>query len=693
MIDGTGLLEDDARQIGNDLFSHGALTALSGAEGLPGSFAEINTNAWFDAARRLSQCIRILNRLQFVRYAVNGGKSILWFRRYSVYDIGIDLFSGIADAIASVAPEHGLTNEWLLSVSLKPYHPSDSSVWKAPSFSDYWSLFDRCTFYDLDIYNDDDWLWHVAYGQGVPGGGNILSENPTGYRYGKLSSGDTYINQQDCAGDPACEANRLAFYKSCRIYEPPCEIESAVTETDGGLELVKVTLTGRLHNTYGEVDGAPATVDEDITTWDAATIQAEPYRTDENALRLYLICDQVGTNSTAIVGDNSLKSDVQSLADNPYASIYPHFHFTKLIPEAYDDGNDTQSAVDTPLWHDVAPLMELYLRCMCEGYVDEVSTTELADCAWVDPDPATAFESGEECAVGTDDLYDYTFSALCLQAFSGQWITTLPTVSTDYIHAIDVRDDAPQGFGPLPNTITAAEQYNQLASAVDLLTRVRLMMPWKMEERHTDYQDTVEIAPAAGSVDCGNSGCGATGTFSWSGTGTPATTVIVPTTAWADVAAFIDGYTGCGFTPPACGDDDANAWKLSTTRRISEYRFALTDPDLVNALPAAWSDMVAEYAGTLACIQDYTIRVVYAGAGTTVCGGGLIGCDLDDAITNTGRCAFISGGSIDTGPTAPESWYYVRIAGWAITCSGSSGRYQWITPLFSRSLFLGIPLA
>jgi hypothetical protein len=62
--------------------------------------------------------------------------------------------------------------------------------------------------------------------------------------------------------------------------------------------------------------------------------------------------------------------------DDPYAAIYPRFHFTRLIPEPRADDNSTQDSSDTPLWSDVMAYAELVLRAICEGYIDSVKTAE-----------------------------------------------------------------------------------------------------------------------------------------------------------------------------------------------------------------------------------------------------------------------------------------------------------------------------
>jgi len=689
-LDGSGRELASAKALGTDYFARGCIVPASGADGVHQHETSINRNAFYDTVRRFSQCIRIVNRLQFAGYAVQDGRSILWFRRHSVQSTDdLDLFSGIADQIVHEAPRHGWTNEWLLGVSLKPYHSSGTSLWNPIEFSDYWSWFDRCLFYDPSVANDADWCWHIAYGQATTQG-NLLAESPSGYRYGRLTDSVYYLNQKECS-DAACVALRRRFFQSCRLYEPDIEIDTAEAVTEDGVELVKITLMGRLHNTHGEDDGAPESIDRDTTTWSSATISAEPFRTIENALRWYLIHADDGTNPAAGIGDNSLNSGIQLSPDNPWASIYPHFHFTRLIPLPYDDGNEGQDKHDTPLWHDVWPMMELYLRSMCEGFVDPLSTLELSDCAWTDPDPTTFSEIGEECTAGTSDLYDYTFESLCYAAFGGRWMGTLPTVATPRIGTSNIRDDLPQGFGPLPNTEASAELFNQFAAAVDILTHVRLMVPWRMMERTTIYSDATPIPDDPAAV-CGSTTCGASGLRAYYGEGPAATTINTPTTDWTEATGLVQAFTEAGFSYD-CYGGFVN-WNLVTTRYTLEYDFSLVDEDMWYAFHPSWAEMwSAGGVGTLACVQDLEYHWLMTDSlVATPCGAHPLPCSFTMALTNTGGCEFLQRGSVDFGPLAPESWFYVVKYPPSDLCKNGSDRHRYITPLFQRSLFLSIPV-
>jgi hypothetical protein len=516
MIDGVGQEEQSSEAISNAWFADGCVWNQSGLLALPGQEeGTVNTNAVHEAARRMHRWVRILGHRMFTGYEViveNGvQKSVLWFERMHWLDSRLNPWDGIADTIASVAPERGWTNEWMVGVWRKPWKPEDSgSIWDLTTFAERYGPFNPCMWYSPAIGFDAQWLWHVSYGSKLDGC-NVLSEAPDGYNYGRLTGGTGWINQETCADAP-CEEERLKKIKACRLYEPEDEIESADTvEYENGTRFLRVKLQARMRSTYGEVDGAPETVSKDIATWDRATIQAEPFATRENSLRLWLLArDRADYNSTLRPGDESFEAG----AHGAWPAIVPTFYFVKLIPHPWDDGTDTIDSADTPLYADAFGQMDFYLRAMCEGFVDENSTLTLNACVISPTDCgdgshascSSGFVDKASCQCSDNgyDLYDYTYPNLCLQAFGGSWIGCVGTQQTDYLGADDVREDRPTGFGFLPNTMTVAEVYNNIASAVDLLTRARVMLPWKFETKYTDWiSDPTDAWAADGQGLCG----------------------------------------------------------------------------------------------------------------------------------------------------------------------------------------------
>lgn len=613
-MDGSGTSEESAAEISDAYFANGCITNARGNPGPAGSFAEINTSAVFDSARRLSKCVRIVPRQNFIGYEVNAeGKSVCYFLRRTIG--GADIFDGIGpsriqvttgairadiqyivrsgvityrsfnyvtgqtftgvhgttefqgdgtvyeyDGIRATAPREGETNEWLMGTQLKVSHPSDSSLWKTDSYSDYWFLSERCHF--GGAFNDD-LKYHFNYGSNL----SFAPEAPTGWRYAQNS------NDFPC-GDPACEAARQDRYRSCRIYEPDPEIESATALMEGTEEVLKLVFKSRFHCHHST---APATIDRDVSTWDITTLNAESYRTVENGLREYLVwahtgaqCTRGGTYDTGQQGNGSPEATVWTDPDNPYGACFPHFYFVKLLPKVYEDSNDTQDAADTKLTAEFWQTLELYIRAMCEGYVDGLTSTTIG------------------CETGVNALFDYNLQSLCFEAFGGKWFNTLATTETQYLE--NVRSEGPQGFGQLPNTSPAAEIYNQFASALNLMNRVRVMLPLDFEVK-TDF-GTPSQSPVQATESDGTTPliCGTVGAVDGYWSGTPPGASAGSGGTWASGTSA----SSVVFAGMVCDTCDGDNWLISVSRDDSSWRWTLTDPDSIHAIPTGWQDMLSD---------------------------------------------------------------------------------------------------
>lgn len=591
-VHGSGLEEDAARAIWDGYRDYGCIVP---GTGLPFEDAVINTNAVFDAFRRMSQHVRILSRNQLIGYAVEDGKSVLWFARENT--VRADTFAGIAPVdgvggIAHTAEPGGLTNEWMIGFQFKAYHPSESSIWKPSAYSDYYTFSDRCHFYHPPYTSDLQ--QHLDYGATL----SFAPEGAPGYRYAKG------YNIQTCDPlDTACVEAKIDRYKSCRIYEPDVEIDTAEELVESGVRVVKLTLKDRLHHS----DDAVSSIDRDISTWDTAALRAEAYRSTENAIREYLLNQYDGTNAVAgKPGDSAVNSGVDSLTDNPFGTVFPTIFLTHLMPEPYIDGNDSQNAVDTPLLHDVLTQAELYLRAMCEGYVDGKTSEEYA------------------CASGISSWYDYTFPNLCFDAFQGQWIAALPSEPTRYTRERDTRADRPQGFGPFPNTLLSSEVWNQFATAINLLDKVRVMLPMKFEVESRSDTDSpyksvgyVNSDPAAG--DCASPGDGSYHVIATDQSAP--STVTVPRTG----ATTASGVHRAGIsTSGGAFVCDGSQYVANRFRQEDDYWLDPVDPDATNAIPETWSAQFSTDAQMLFAVSEtretYRHTVVPTGSGSE-CGG------------------------------------------------------------------------
>ena len=719
---GSGLEFDKAKETGDIYFANGALNAGPGFDPQPD---DINSNAVFDAARRMSKYVRIIDRQQFIGYEVANGRSILYFRRYPLGLSGSspsDIFEGIAggrfavtkieealsytvrtgtityasvnyaagqafngikgiatfegsgivyerNAIRAVAAPGKFTNEWLCGVSLNVYHTSESSIWKPTAYSDYFTFSERCHFYHGN-YNAALKM-QFDYGQTL----SLAPESPTGYRY---ADGTNIV---DCAGVAACLVDNKNRYNSCRLYEPDVEIESAETIIESGDEIVKVTMTGRVHF-YAS---APASISRDVTTWVAANIRGEPYRTTENALREYLLWTNRGTNAVVgKIGDAAAGSSVWALADNPFGAVFPHFYLTKLIPRPYDDGNDDQNEVDSPLIHDTLKQAELYLRCMCEGYVDGITSEKYA------------------CTNNIASVYDYTFANLCFDAFKGQWISPIAGKANAETSGNDIREDYPQSFGVLPNTVASSEIFNQYARAINLMDKVRVMLPFKFETQNltdadlTFYRDATN---ANGSpADCGAFGSGSGVVYRYDIPAKTATTAA----AWAGGTEAISNiYAGFLTGPSIAANCSGTKFGFSEHRDDQKYRYTLLDPDAQYACPPAWRDMLADSGVMIFSVTDvidYTVSsIVAAGSGSTCAGVEVWAVDgshsllFTDPDPNHNSCKILPAtGTCSADALLPAAIYAGR--GGITDCSEDTSYIHKITPIVADAYILRIPL-
>ena len=691
-LDGNPLTENEADAIGDAYFAGCCATPHSAAVGLDEP-DYLNHNAFFDSARRFSQFVRFVDRHQITGYEVKGEKSILYF---TLRDLGggATVLDGITDAIATTAPESGWSNEWLLLPYFRPYSPHDTHTLSIPNFAEYYDIWQRGQWHAPETEVDEDLLWHISYGAKVVGYGNLLAESVSGYNYAKLYTptfGSYNLNYYPCGGDPGCEAENLRFYKSVQIYKPPYEIESAESVTLDGIPQVRVTLKTRLHNTLGEVDGVPAgDISRDVSTWDGPTLAAEPFRTDENALRLYLLWVDSGYNPAPTVGDWARAGEPNTHYDSIFASIMPTFVLVRLMPLPHEDDNDTAQSTDSPTWHDWFLTADWYLRAMCEGYVDEVSSLELA-CNVSDPDGIP--ESDDETCLDTGaDIYDYTFENLMLDASGGtrSSMLSMPSQTTDSLDAEDVVAAPWPSYGPLPKTPRAAEVFNLYSAAVNKLTKARLMLPFELWHRTIIYgSDALNVPP----TDlCGSAfACGVTGKQVWIGTGNPASNLLLDE-GWDNTPEVLYAETAANFTF-GCGPD----YQLVSTRHTVEIKFDFLDAGMINTIPLVWRELVTDHThiGMMGCVWRYDIHWRWSDAETTPCDPPYLefACGFEEVRNQKTACAFIREGLVDFGATPPgglhaAAWQAVPLA----SCQMGPARIWYAYPADHRTLYIEVPL-
>jgi hypothetical protein len=789
--DGSGLDEDRAKEIGTDYFRWGALINQHAAPELYQSEAAINQNAVMESARQLSKRVRLLNRHQLRAYAVEGGKSILWFTRFSrgygqgayqpgdnppptnevqsgdispntIYVVGGtpggsvdyqavnyaigDTFTGVtgddtftayaggqvflvanitappptsrpvngdtfdglgpsmspiasgslvwgrryvardggvghADAfynegeeftatalttytgpgvayevngIREDAEPRGYSNEWLMGLQLKAFRDNEASLWKPSAYSDYYALSERCHFYPLHLApsdNPNSLNRHFAYGQKIW----LAAESGTAYRYAEQTNSSATFD----------------FYNSCRIYEPCLEVEKTENVVgEGNEDLVKVTLRGRLHHHYNAPASISSTFYESADFLSALT--AESYRTDENGILSYIAWlngKLPHSPSSWKTGDAAANSVVNTYPDHPTATCFPHFYFVKQVEKPYVDTDSEQNAPDTKFEHDPLATAELYLRLMCEGFVDG----------------ATSVAYG--CATGINAIYDYTWANVCFDANGLPWVPALAATETARLDATKVRADAPKGFGPIPLALAAAEQFNWLAAICDKLDKVRVMLPYEftMEQGTSTASAVVAITNNDGTPGGPTSNQGY-----YAG---PIPYPAAPTT-------FVSVAPG---NLASCGAELTAGSTLEVTRADIRWTFQPTDPNAIWAIPLTWRNQVGTQSSMLflKSVVNYTTSLsrtaVYGDA--TICNG-LRGWPdgsgnyliFGDESPQTDTCIIGTSGTLIAPALVPQVLEYDDTGGGSGECYGTAGNTAGLTPIVGDAFIFTIPL-
>lgn len=612
------------------------------------------------------------------------GDATLWFIPRGLMDaggkdgmgahVGMETFRGIADEIVHLAPPHGQTNEWLLEMGSCGYRNSYSSAWK-PEVLAYWvGQHNRAGFMAPEIAKDEALLNQVAYGQSMGNWGNMTCEMPSGFNYVRLSGsfyGGTHLNQY--ADEDAATVNPL-FFKSCPIYQKPCEVEDAIYITESGQNRVKVTLTGRLQSTHGETSGAPATIARGFG-YDPSS---EPYRTDENAILEYLrgVLRGGSGNASVKVGDHAVNSLVDTLGQPPYGSVVPKFFLSKLVPIPFLDSNDDADPTDTVAWHDSLAQCRMLTEACCGGFVD------------------AQFSADTACARNAGRLYMFNYENLCQQAFGHNRIGCFPDTSTAYIPTLETRPDNPFYLGPLPNTYISAGVFNQLAKSVNLLTAVPIYCPSKFETRTNRWRSDILVTPEGNSTADSGSSYGY-----WSGNA-PSPATLIYTDDWHETDEEITG--GCDVQ---LRYEHGTGWLVYQIQEQTEWRYSPANPDFLLACHPDWRDMVSGDVNSLqgAVGYDHRVFTTTLSAGETVIQPPEVGntlWHLDShaamAVTTDEGCRMLSSGAVGTEPIT-GSVSLARLTDTVATVSYDDeyfvGNRTWVSPSVSMpDLALRIPL-
>lgn len=714
-IDGVGTEEEDSREIWEAYNAEGIILNPADEPNISEP-TSVNENAVYDAARRMYQTVRIMNRFQFVDYEVEGGDSILYFRpnprtdEYSMEnpeDLGdpsIDLFTGMT--VQRVPPDaedenaiQGKNSRWVMGVWLKPYAPPPPSeedpknILDRTLYGDHFPDINRCYVDDrVSAADTDDFNRHTNRGADL--GTNLFGQAPSGWNYAKTFD-DKYVNHTYLKTG-LTDADRINFAKSCRVYEPPIEIRSIETVWRGNEEIRKVRLMGRLRNTSGETGGAPDTISTSgwLTTntgtpggatspngWDFNAIRDEPFACEERNLRLYLFERWQKKHDVSGVkpGDGAQSWDGYTRYGDSarQPAIIPHFHFVKLLPQVKVDQDDLEDAGDALFLSDEPLQAEWMLRCMVEGAVAGEGT--------LDCDDATKARA-----------YDWTWRNLCNELFGIPSVGSFAMTETADLAAGDVRTDGPEGFGPLPNTYASAEVFNRLVDIVNALTRYRVMLPWGANYAESYNTSRKVLDKEAYDHTCQDMGgvpndvCSVSGYFVTQDPGTPCSVGSYGVEQELTTAAYQFSFTTAQIQ---CGA--LSSYGVDTARRTSQISFEFIDSHIYyNAIPESWRGMVTPVSAFVgAFFKDSYYKgwytATYTGVSFPACSGGYFYCDFEFHEQTVDKCRFVTNFSeaLDCGPLAPPSWKYFEVG----SCSQGPGAWHELTLIGDKTLVVEFP--
>jgi hypothetical protein len=359
------------------------------------------------------------------------------------------------------------------------------------------------------------------------------------------------------------------FYSSCRVYPKPYKILSVVhgqSTVGGPLNRVTLILDGNLH----KHPGADAVYSADSSTWNVANLNAETFRTDENAVREWQVTQEATGASTFKTGDSFTGGPPPGFNPANGGARVPQFYFAKLIPKPVTDGNSeldekSDSVFEASIW----PQIEFYLRVMCEGYVDTFTTeNDVNDCT----------DAGIN--------YDFNFENLMIQATGQPWLSPVPAAQNP---------DQPRGFGNHPRQAAWAEVFNNAGKAINLLTSARLEIDaFTIERQAIDDLDIEELfAPDVNDGVCTDDNVDVLQTGY-----TPANpTTNISTDAWVplspgDTTITFESIANINTTDADCPVSNNQA--IRVRKDWGNIRGNATD---VNALNALDSDLVTHIQG------------------------------------------------------------------------------------------------
>jgi hypothetical protein len=582
-----------AKQLSDDYFAWGAIaTDEDVGTVLP------EDSGVYDAARRMiRERMRLMKRTSLKGYAVEGGKSVLWFDRFvTIGGDDFDAWDGVASALDPIesgkiesgvlyrvegtityneveltdenftgvdgvesftgdgtvyeregirtqAPRHGLSNEWQMFLTSNCYNDSEGSSWKPENYGDIIAfLHQRCHTLSGGMFYVPEICAHAVRPEAVPCALPPLVQAP---------SAQNYFEQLN-ANVGADEDDQINFFKSCQVYPADYLVESVTY--DAGTQEVRVQFSGRFRTTLAAGDIARVDGPNSCST--------EDYRTDENVVRQYLYYAAGSGQCAPLIGDAAELTN--PLGEGAWGSCHPRFYFTKRTPKVYVDqpaDNDTMQPSDTRLLALETQWVAWVIDAICEGFVDQAGTLDF-----------------EECPNGRP--VQYRMEHLCLQAAgmlsmgimpagvvgNAKQFYASPAGQRGTLVGTDTNKAA--GHGPVPNTRYSAEVFNRLSAALNLLVQVPIELPFQLERQKK----------------------------------------------WFDSTKTFDGSVAAGTPPDPCGSGDDHMY----SGQVSGSHGPIDQGDLAESSTDAWEDASGasascspniDYDSTTGSSDDYGFTV------------------------------------------------------------------------------------
>ena len=152
------------------------------------------------------------------------------------------------------------------------------------------------------------------------------------------------------------------------------------------------------------------------------------------------------------------------------------------------------------------------------------------------------------------------------------------------------RPDKPQGFGCMVNTAPDAERFTNIGKCLNLLTKVRVMLPIRILTNLEAYQDETPFVPdwPAGGPEC-NAGLQRVIGFDRTGS-TPST--LVGTVPWGALAE--PGVNPVVFSVSISSECDGTGYKLVSFMQKAGFKIDLIDPESIEAVPEILRDLISQ---------------------------------------------------------------------------------------------------